>query len=298
VAHAFGIGDHYRDAVQGRSQDLIDFGALEGAADHLAKTYAAADPFPHVVVDDALALDLFADGADFPDFEWESWHRSPERYQLEKVTCKEWELIPGPFLEVINEMSRPRFLRWLEQVSGIPGLIPDPYLEGGGLHMSGPGGILAPHTDFHLHPRLGTFRRLNLILYLEPTWSERDGGCLELRDRDGVTKHVVAPNYGRMVIFETSDHSFHGFPEPIAEGRRRRSIALYYYTATDGEGFGGLLSTTDWREHGSGGAVHRLRVGLYRLLVNVARCFTFAAHLVNPNQGAATIRYARRHRNR
>ena len=219
--------------------------ALESEVGHYAKMFAEAQPFPYVIIDDVLATDLFADGADFPEFDWEGWYRSPERYQFNKVTCKEWDRIPDRFIDVINEMSRPRFLLFLERLSGIRGLIPDPYLEGGGLHMSGPAGILTPHTDFHLHPHLGTFRRLNLILYLEPTWSERDGGCLELRNRSGMTKQVVVPSYGRMVIFETSDHSYHGFPEPIAEGRRRRSIALYYYTANDSESFGGLLTTVD-----------------------------------------------------
>lgn len=282
-----------RDATL-RSPEPVRIDALEGRVEVLAEQFAAAEPFPHVVVDELLTVDLLA-RASFPHLDWEGWYRSPEQYQHNKVTCGDPQHIPEPFMALIDELSRPRFLRFLERLTGIRALMPDPYLEGGGIHMSGPGGILAPHTDFHLHPRLGTFRRLNLILYLEPDWSEDDGGCLELRDADGTTKRTVVPAYGRAVIFETSDHSYHGFPVPVREGLHRRSIALYYYAAADSPRFGGLL-TTDWREHGTGGVPHRLRVALYRVLLGFARALTVAAHLANPNQGGATLKDAWRRR--
>ena len=275
--------------------NMLRIEALEHEVDLLAKRFGAAQPFPHVVLDNLIAIDIYGE-ANFPTMDWGGWYRSPERYQRNKVTCQDPAKIPSPMIALIEEMSRPRFLRFLERLSGIDGLMPDPYLEGGGMHMSGPGGILSPHTDFHLHPRLGVYRRLNLILYLEHEWSEDDGGCLELSDRTGNTTNLVIPAYGRAVIFETSDHSYHGFPVPVREGRTRRSIALYYYTATDSARFGGLL-TTDWQDHGVGGAVFRARVALYKALLGVARAFTMAAHLANPNQGGATLKDAwqRRH---
>ncbi len=281
-------------SVAGPQQSMLRIHALEEDVDTLAKRFASADPFPHVVLDDVLALDLF-DHATFPDMAWDGWYRSPERYQHNKVTCKDPARMPAPFMALIDELSRPRFLRFLEHLSGIEGLMPDPYLEGGGMHMSGPGGILAPHTDFHLHPHLGAYRRLNLILYLEHEWSEEDGGCLELSDRTGATREFVVPCYGRAVVFETSDHSYHGFPVPVREGCLRRSIALYYYTVRDSASFGGLL-TTDWRNHGTGGVLHGARVALYKALLGVARGFTMTAHLANPNQGGATLKDAWRRR--
>jgi hypothetical protein len=272
-----------------RYQGAVAIENLEHNVNELAQRFAEASPFPHIVLDDVLRADF--DDVGFPDMDWDGWYRSPERYQFNKVTCKDPERIPDPYMALIDEMSRPRFLRFLEQLSGIDGLIPDPYLEGGGIHMSGPGGILASHTDFHVHPHFKAYRRLNIILYLAHDWSERDGGCLQLSDKDGVVKQLVVPAFGRAVIFETSDHSYHGFPVPVVDGKFRRSIALYYYTVTDAAGFGGLL-TTDWRGHGKGNAVFRARVHLYQALLNVARAFTMAAHLANPNQGRGALKDA------
>ena len=35
---------------------------------------------------------------------------------------------------MVRDLNEPGFLDFVEQVSGIPKLLPDPYLEGGGLH--------------------------------------------------------------------------------------------------------------------------------------------------------------------
>lgn len=42
------------------------------------------------------------------------------------------------------------------------------------------------------------------------------------------------PLFNRMVIFTTGSNTMHGNPEPVnhPQGDARRSIALYYYTAT------------------------------------------------------------------
>jgi hypothetical protein len=44
----------------------------------------------------------------------------------------------------------------------------------------------------------------------------------------------VLPLFNRCVIFNTDADSFHGHPDPLntPEGTFRRSIALYYYTAS------------------------------------------------------------------
>jgi hypothetical protein len=44
----------------------------------------------------------------------------------------------------------------------------------------------------------------------------------------------IDPIFNRMVVFNTTSHSYHGQPDPIRhpQGEARRSIALYYYTAT------------------------------------------------------------------
>lgn len=119
-------------------------------------------------------------------------------------------------------------------MTGIEGLIQDPYLFGGGIHSVGAGGFLKIHADFNWHHKLNLYRRLNLLLYLNSDWQETWGGALELWDVDMASCRVsIPPLINRMVIFNTSDMSFHGHPDPLMcpENRMRNSIALYYYTA-------------------------------------------------------------------
>src|SRR5262249_34806488 len=83
------------------------------------------------------------------------------------------------------------------------------------------------------HPRYGLDRRLNAILYLNSNWQEEYGGHLELWDRD-MTRCVsrIAPLFNRLVVFTTTDFSYHGHPNVLEcpEGMTRKSLALFYYT--------------------------------------------------------------------
>ena len=269
---------------------------LEARAEELAAEFRAAKPFPHLVIDGLLQLDP-AEMASFPGSGWERWHNLGDRYQLQKQACDDISVIPEPFAGLIRELSQPRFLKSLERISGIEKLIPDPYLTGGGLHASGSGGILSPHTDFHHYRGLDLYRRLNVLVYLNEGWREEDGGCLSLYDGDNPVATVV-PEYGRTVIFQTDDASVHGFPVPVVEGKRRRSIALYYYTSGEATKFSGD-ETTYWREHGEqNGAVRKSRMALYKGLLNLSRFVSLAAHLVNPNQGYGLYRTIRTNRAR
>ena len=102
---------------------------------------------------------------------------------------------------------------------------------GGGYHLIPPGGYLDVHVDFNRHPA-GWHRRLNLLIYLNDDWTDEAGGELVLR-REPLNESgqvVVAPLFGTMAIFETSDRSWHGHPKPTI-GYTRRSLAAYYYTA-------------------------------------------------------------------
>jgi hypothetical protein len=46
--------------------------------------------------------------------------------------------------------------------------------------------------------------------------------------------HSIAPIYNRCVIFNTDADSFHGHPDPLLtpDNMTRKSLALYYYTAS------------------------------------------------------------------
>jgi hypothetical protein len=134
------------------------------------------------------------------------------------------------------------------------------------------------------------FRRVNVLLYLNPGWQHDDGGALELfapDDADATAAvQAVDPIFGRMVIFRTDDRSPHGFTDPVGAGRYRRSLALYYYTSTEAPEFSGDTNNY-WKTHGSTAAPRRrLRLAAYRTLLTGSRVLSMLAHRCNPNLGS------------
>lgn len=154
---------------------------------------------------------------------------------------------------LIDEMNAPPFISWLESVTGIVGLQPDPTLFGGGLHQILRGGFLKVHADFSWHAELRMYRRVNVILYLNEGWQDAWGGHLELWRTDmSECAARVAPVANRMAIFSTNADSFHGHPDPLAcpEDAIRSSIALYYYTRDPAPGCS-ASEMTDYRSRPS-----------------------------------------------
>lgn len=206
---------------------------LAAVAATAAKEFAAAEPFPHVVLDG-----LFDPGAvkqvleAFPGKNAIDWERFDTPHEQKLATKGEAQIpvVPKILIQYLNSSA---FLDFVESVTGIPGLIADPHLSGGGLHQIPPGGKLGIHTDFLLQQRLKLDRRLNLILYLNEDWRDEWGGHFEMWSRDKSTcVKRVAPLFNRMVLFSTTGYSYHGHPEPLQcpPDRTRKSIALYYYT--------------------------------------------------------------------
>jgi hypothetical protein len=221
---------------------LLDYARLQAELDAGGGAcYEAASPFPHAVFEDFLPAKLLdAVLNDFPAF--------PPRIKQEDASevlddgtvaqyRKNWlsmEMRVTPLIRRLYwELNSADFVGWLEQLTGIDGLIPDPYFAGAGLHETHRGGHLMVHADYNKHPELNLDRRLNLIIYLNRDWEEEYGGHLELWDR-ALTQceKKVAPIAGRAVIFSTLRDSWHGHPHPLAcpEHMSRKSIALYYYT--------------------------------------------------------------------
>jgi hypothetical protein len=253
----------------------------------LRTRFEGAEPFPHLALDDTLAPGAKTVVAEFPRADWSGWRQHTDGYQLNKRVCSDITVMPSGLAELLHELQAPPFLEFLEAVTGVRQLIPDPYLEGGGLHASGPGGFLMPHTDFHVYTRLGLFRQLNILLYLNEEWDNAAGGALELFEPGSNAPSVrIAPTWGRMVIFRTDDRSPHGFTDPVAAGAWRKSIALYYYTAAETEGFAGDTNTY-WKAHGDvGSGKRRARMLAYRALLTGSRALSLLAHRCNPNLGS------------
>lgn len=200
----------------------------------LQAAYVSAKPFPHIVLDglfEGAALQTVLD--EFPSPESTAWARFDDPHERKLGFHHERTAISRAVRAFLDGLNSFEMLLFLEQLTGIEGLIPDPYFGGGGIHQIERGGYLGIHADFNVHPKLHLDRRLNLLLYLNRDWREEYGGHLELWNADATRCETrILPVFNRTVVFSTSDTSYHGHPHPLTapEGRTRKSVSLYYYT--------------------------------------------------------------------
>ena len=192
-------------------------------------------PFRHVVIDGFLSpsyAKILLDAFPWPDSNL--WKTPSNKHtqgksvmQGDKYHHMTWEA-----QQVLDYMTGAGMRYLLGKWFGIHELQADHYYAEGGFHRIGRGGFLDPHADFSHHDLTGLERRLNLILYLNPEWRSEWNGALNLYDKDLTPCAMYEPIYNRAVIFETSETSYHGHPEPLRcpENVYRRSLALYYYT--------------------------------------------------------------------
>lgn len=195
--------------------------------------YTNAKPFPHIVLDDFFDPEV-VDGvlAEFPSPDAIRWQRFDNANEIKLASAADASFGPLTrlFLYHLNSIT---FLEFLSRITGIDNLIPDPRFEGGGLHQIVRGGKLGVHADFNKHAVYGLDRRLNLLLYLNKNWREEYGGHLQLWNRDMTRCEAkILPVFNRVMIFSTTDFTYHGHPDPLdcPDGMTRKSLALYYFT--------------------------------------------------------------------
>ncbi|PSO64277.1 MAG: hypothetical protein BRC36_06875 [Cyanobacteria bacterium QH_2_48_84] len=112
-------------------------------------------PFPHLVVDDFLEPTVAEQAyANFPKMEKMDALKDIRQYKAQDPNISNFD--------------------------GIRDLKPDQKLYAAGLAQSTDGGFLNVHVDNSSHPVQSWYRRINILVYLNPHWSEEKGGHLEL----------------------------------------------------------------------------------------------------------------------
>lgn len=222
--------------VEDRRSLRLDESAARQLGLRLAEQYRAALPYPHIVIDDFLPRGLAeAILAEFPagpigsDVLYRDKVFEHNKRQIRPDDCSTF------IRQVFGLFNSASVLGFLEALTGIEGLLPDPYFDGGGFHEIFSGGRLGLHADFRVNGKLRLQRRINLLLYLNKGWQEAYGGHFEMWDRAAKHRvHRVAPLFNRCVVFNTDKDSWHGHPEPLSTPANvsRKSMALYYYTAS------------------------------------------------------------------
>jgi hypothetical protein len=216
---------------------VINPAVLARAAD-IRSEFQAATPFRHVAIDDFLdAPTCESLLRDFPSFDEK--HATDELGRIGRKAVVERVSGISPayrrFYEYVN--SAP-FLQSMSDLTGIPALIADATLFGGGTHENREGQGLDVHVDFNVDERRMLHRRLNLLVYLNKEWEDSWGGAIELHsdprhpEVDEVKRFL--PLFNRALVFETNEYSWHGFERiSLPEGKKhlsRKSLSIYLYT--------------------------------------------------------------------
>jgi len=194
----------------------------------LAAAFAAARPCRHLVVDDLLPAEwLRSVAAAFPrpqDLLLKSSLRERKRVGVEV------ERYDPSIGELLFAFQQPEVIEAIAAITGMPELEADPSLYASGISVMGDGDFLNPHLDNSHDGEQRRYRALNLLLYVAPDRSPRDGGDLELWDRDRRAPHTIEARFGRLVVMETSEHSWHSVRRVRGE-RPRLCVSNYYFTA-------------------------------------------------------------------
>lgn len=250
--------------------EALEFERLNRLAGDLHDEFRAARPYPHVVIDDFLPVDVAeALAQEFSQIGEESW-KHYHHYNERKLAITDLERMPETTQKVVEALQSDRAVDMVTKLSGLEGLISDPSLEGAGMHLVRRGGFLNVHTDFLTHTKQRHWsRHINLLIYLNKEWQEEWNGNLELWD-DDLTECLqsIPPLFNRCVIFNTIEKSYHGHPEKLScpPEESRKSLLLYYYRD---EGRELDLSSTDYQALPGDGLARRLLIAVDRTLLRL-----------------------------
>lgn len=202
------------------------------------EAFLHAEPFRHVVID-GFFENNFAERLldEFPSFDERLATAENGRIGGKAVNTQIAGIGPA-YEDLYGFLSSRPFLDFMTRLSGLPDLLLDPVMYGGGTHENLHGQELDPHVDFNFDQTRELHRRLNLIVYLNKDWLGDWGGALEIHSNPRRPEEnqirSFDPLFNRAVLFETNEYSWHGFPRiDLPEDRRhisRKSISIYLYT--------------------------------------------------------------------
>lgn len=200
-------------------------------------------PFPHCVIEDFFVTDtankLYENINSLKLKDANSKFTNKKSiYEYNKFAFSEIENLPLSLKDAFIHLNSKEFIEEIEKLTGISDIVYGDFkLQGAGVHIIKDKGFLKMHTDFNIynHPTHGKLdRRINLLIYMNKDWKNEYKGDLLLYHPDNISEvKRIQPIFNRCVIFDTTNKSVHGHPEPLCvpkEDLYRKSIAVYYYT--------------------------------------------------------------------
>ena len=129
-----------------------DIERLNAFAESHRAEYAQAGPFPHTMIEDFLDPELLRRvSQEFPEPNAVDWGAMVDKDQKKYAANRTEQLGPAT-RQVLHFLNGREIINFLEKLTGITGLVPDPHLAGGGLHELRAGRLLEGSRRFQLAP--------------------------------------------------------------------------------------------------------------------------------------------------
>jgi len=223
-------------AILDRTSEVLSFSRLKlnlpKSVEALQAEYLSAHPFPHLVLDNLFPDETVASIlSELSDLSSEKWIHDKQKTLVKSNMRSAVDLGDNGF-NFVSLLNSAGFLYFVTEITGVRGLLPDPYLTGAGYSVMGEGGKFSVHADRNTDHYSGLERRVVMLVYLNKNWSPELGGQLELWSKDGKQREKsIEPIFNRTVFFEIADDNFHAV-RPVTNGseRARLSFMSYYHT--------------------------------------------------------------------
>ena len=172
------------------------------------------------IIDNAIPHHLLRSlSATWPASSWRGWHHYKDGNSI-KQTTRDAEQIPRAAWPCLHAMTR-----IVNHECGFP----DWDLQGAGLHEIPSGGHLRRHLDSDVMLATGWKRELSIVLFCNEQWQDDWGGKLVVGETE------IVPKFGRMVVFATTDNSWHEVTQ-VSGPLARRTLSIFYWSHQPTEG--------------------------------------------------------------
>lgn len=197
-------------------------------------------PFPHVVIDkcleQSLALALQKEILEYPS---KCWDRYDNPFEKKYTFNKKFSF--GPHCSrLFSYLESNDFIMRLSTLFKVR-LLRDEYRHYWGLHKYKHGDHLNIHVDAGIHPKCKLRKHVTIGIYLSKDWTEENQGHFQFWSGSNAAKNTaelyrcekqILPELNRLVLFECTDFSWHGNPNPVQckNGEMRIFLTMSYLT--------------------------------------------------------------------
>ncbi len=151
-------------------------------------------------------------------------------YREKKYTSKDFNKFDNILEETALALQSKKVIEIIEKITCIKQQVGDPMFYAGGLSAMSYKNFLNPHIDNSHNYQQSHYRTLNLLYYVTQDWTSKDGGHLELWDKNVKKNKTIESSFNRLIVMETNPLSWHSVSRVTNKVKARNCISNYYFS--------------------------------------------------------------------